>query len=86
MSHKVSITLILVAGLLSTGAIAGQPQTPGGQGGFVSGIAKGNPDNLGDARSTFGGAKSTTEPGGNPALNDALKDVTGGDPTKGATP
>ena len=86
MSHKVSIALILAAGLLSTAAIAGQPQTPGGQGSLISGVAKSSPDSLGDARAAFGGAKSTAEPGGNPALNDAAKDITGGDPTKGATP
>ena len=86
MSHKVSIALILAAGLLSTAAIAGQPEAPGGQGAIFSGTAKSSPGALADARTTFGGAKSTTEPGGNPALNDAVKDVFGGDPTKGATP
>jgi hypothetical protein len=64
MFSRTGLFAILVAGL-ATGAFAGQPLQPGGNGVVVSGVAHTAPGLMGTLRSSFGGAHS---PDGGPPL------------------
>jgi len=93
MPHKVNIALVIVAGLLSTGAIAGSPSNPGGGGRAIAGTTATARSLDGAAgipgASSWGGARAAIGQGDitgltNHELNTIAKDGNGGAPTPGA--